>query len=167
MVAHSRWLFPIPSILYTMKLFATVAAVLALVAPVFSYTRTYTVSYDTIYDHGRSSLSNVACSNGEHGLLTAGYTTFDSLPTFPYIGGAPQILSWNSPYCGTCWKLTYTDAQGFSTSLNITAIDTGDQSHEGFNISLEGMNVLTNGHAESLGRATVTVARIPKSACGL
>lgn len=149
-----------------MRLFV-IAAVLGLATSAFSYTVTYTVSYDTIYDHGQNSLNNVACSNGEYGLITAGYTTFDSLPTFPYIGGAPQILSWNSRYCGTCWELTYTNADGVSTSLNITAVDTGDHSLEGFNISLEGMDLLTNGRARSLGRVPIAAARMPKSACGL
>ncbi|KAF8577426.1 hypothetical protein K439DRAFT_1639753 [Ramaria rubella] len=32
------------------------------------------------------SLSIVACSNGVNGLLTKGFTTFDSLPTFTNIG---------------------------------------------------------------------------------
>lgn len=149
-----------------MKPFA-VAAVLGFVTLAFSYTTTYVVSYDTIYDHGHSSLENVACSTGEYGLLTEGYTTFDSLPTFPYIGSSPQIMSWNSPYCGTCWRVTYTDSQGVSTSLNITVIDTGDHDHDGFRISLEGMNHLTQGHAKNLGKAPITAARIPKSSCGL
>ncbi|KAH0830146.1 Cerato-platanin [Lanmaoa asiatica] len=144
-----------------------IAAVLSLAAPAFPYTATYTVSYDIVYDHGQNSLSDVACSNGEYGLITAGYTTFDSLPTFPYIGGVPQILSWNSFYCGTCWELTYTNAQGVFRSLNITAVDTGDDTLEGFNISLEGMDFLTNSQAVSLGRAPITAARVPKSACGL
>ncbi|KAG8217096.1 hypothetical protein J3R82DRAFT_5123 [Butyriboletus roseoflavus] len=75
-------------ILYTMRLFS-VALVLGLVTLAFSYTVTYTVSYDTVYDHGQDSLDNVACSTGEYGLLTDGYTTFDTLPSFPYIGSAP------------------------------------------------------------------------------
>ena len=149
-----------------MRLFV-VAAALALASRAFSYTVTYTLTYDTIYDHGQNSLNNVACSNGEHGLITDGYSTFDSLPTFPYIGGAPQILSWNSPYCGSCWELTYTDARGVSTSLNVTAVDTGDHSSEGFSISLEGMDLLTNGQARRLGRVHITAIRKPQNACGL
>jgi hypothetical protein len=144
-----------------------VVAVLDLVSPVLPYTTEYTVSYNTVYDHGQNSLNEVACSNGEYGLITSGYTTFDSLPTFPHIGGAPQIASWNSRYCGTCWELTYTDAQGHSQSLNITAVDTGDGSLEGFNLSQEGMDYLTGGQAVSLGRAPITAVRIPQSACGL
>lgn len=148
-------------------LVAAAVAVLGLVSPVLPWTTKYTVSYDPVYDHGENSLNEVACSNGEYGLITSGYTTFNSLPTFPYIGGAPQIASWNSPYCGTCWQLTYTDAQGYSQSLNITAVDTGDGSLEGFNISQEGMDYLTDNQAVSLGRAPVTAVKIPLSACGL
>jgi len=150
-----------------MILLFLLVAVLALLCPVLPYTIEYTVSYDTVYDHGQNSLNMVACSNGEYGLITSGYTTFDSLYTFPYIGGAPQIASWNSRYCGSCWELTYTDAQGHSQSLNITAVDTGDETLEGFNISQEGMDYLTDGQAVSLGRARITAVRIPKSACGL
>lgn len=146
---------------------SAIALVLALSIPAFSYTTTYTLSYDTVYDHGQNSLNDVACSNGEYGLITAGYTSFASLPTFPYIGGAPQIMSWNSPYCGTCWELTFTNEHGVSTSLNITAIDTGDHSLEGFNISLEGMDYLTGGEGRRLGRVLITAVRVPKSACGL
>ena len=64
-------------------------------------------TYDNTYDNGTNSLAIVACSNGENGLLTKGFTTFDSLPNFPYIGGAPAVAGWNSPNCGTCWALTY------------------------------------------------------------
>ncbi|KIJ12522.1 hypothetical protein PAXINDRAFT_171081 [Paxillus involutus ATCC 200175] len=145
-----------------MKFFA-VAALAILVAPALAYT----VSYDTTYDQGSTSLDEVACSNGSNGLETDGYITFSSIPNFPYIGGAPQITGWNSASCGTCWTLTYTNAEGVATSINVTAIDVGDAALEGFNISLEAMNVLTNNQAEQLGRVPVTAAQAPVSSCGL
>ncbi|KAI9573948.1 snodprot1 [Boletus coccyginus] len=148
-----------------MKLFA-VAAVLGLATPVFSYTEAYIASYNTFYDHGQDSLGDTSCAHGEHGLLTHGYTTFGDLPTFPYIGGSPMILSSNSPYCGTCWELTYTDSFGDSTSLNFTAIDAGHDS-ETFTISLEAMDFLTHGDGRILDTIPITVARKPKGACGL
>ena len=158
--------FQLSGIFYTMKLFS-VAAVLGLATLVFSHTGTYIVSFDNFYDQMENSLSDVACSNGEHGLLTYGYTTFGSLPTFPYIGGAPQIQSWNSRYCGSCWALTYTDRHGVSTSLNITAINTGDYDPKHFIISFEGMAVLTNGRARRLDSVSITAALLPGSLCGL
>jgi len=149
-----------------MKLFA-VAAVLGLATPVFSYTEEYIAAYDTFYDHGEKSLGKTSCAHGEHGLLTHGYTTFDDLPTFPYIGGSPMILSSDSRYCGTCWELTYTDPSGVSTGLNFTAMDIGGDDSEIFIISLEALDFLTQGHGRILDHIPITVARKPKSACGL
>ncbi|KAG8217097.1 hypothetical protein J3R82DRAFT_5124 [Butyriboletus roseoflavus] len=76
-------------------------------------------------------------------------------------------MSWNSRYCGTRWKLTYTDPQGVSTCINITAIDTPHHNHDEFKISLDGMIRLMHGHAMSLSKASITAVRLPKSSCGL
>ncbi|KAF9027710.1 hypothetical protein BDZ89DRAFT_951933, partial [Hymenopellis radicata] len=45
---------------------------------------------------------------------TRGYTTFDSLPMFPYIASSSSsvVAGWNSPQCGSCWCLVYKDAKG-------------------------------------------------------
>ena len=155
----------LPSIFYTMRLFA-IAAVLGLATPAFSYTETYILSYDTIYDHGQNSPIDVTCAHGEHGILTHGYTTFDSLYTFPYIGAIPQIQSQDSRYCGSCWELTYTDQHGVSTSLNFTAIQAGDN-HRTFTISLEGMDRLTHRRGRILKEVPITAVRKPAGACGL
>ena len=127
---------------------------------------TYTLSYDPVYDQGSTSLNAVACSDGSNGMLSHGYTTFGSIPTFPYIGGAPQITGWNSAYCGTCWVITYTTSSG-SISKFITAIDVGDEARNGFNLSLEAMNALTGGQAVALGRVNVTANQVDPRACGL
>lgn len=156
--------FQLSSIFYTMKLFI-VAAVLGLAAPAFSSTNTYTLSYDTTYDNGQNSLRNVTCSNGEHGLLTRGYKTFGDLPTFPNIGKAPQIVGWNSKYCGSCWEFTYTGSDGNPKSLNFTAIDASES--DAFTISLDGMDNLTQDQGEKLKSILITVAPKPASACGL
>ncbi|KAG1736893.1 cerato-platanin-related secreted protein [Suillus paluster] len=123
---------------------------------------TFTASYDTTYDAGSTSLNTVACSDGPNGLETRGYTTFGSIPSFPYIGGAPQITGWNSPYCGSCWEITYG-----TTTIHMTAIDVGDAAREGFNLSEEAMNALTGGQAASLGRVSVTATQVAASVCGL
>ena len=122
------------------------------------------VSYDTAYDNSGTSLSSVACSDGPNGLLTRGFTTFGSLPKFPFIGGAPAVTGWNSPGCGTCWELTYVNSQGVSTSINILAIDVATPN---YNIALEAMNNLTNGEATFLGRVPVTAVKVAPSVCGL
>jgi hypothetical protein len=126
----------------------------------------YSLSYDTYYDTGSNSLNTVACSDGSNGLEPRGYITFNSIPNFPYIGGAPQVTGWNSAYCGSCWEITYTSPSVTATKY-VTAIDVGDEARDGFNLSLEAMNGLTGGQAESLGRVTVTAAQVDESNCGL
>lgn len=148
-----------------MKFFATVS-VLALTTPVFlARAQTYTVRYDTFYDNNLASLNTVACSTGQYGLITYGYNTFGNLPSYPYIGGAPQVQGWNSPNCGTCWKLTYTDPHGGSSSVTFTAINTGDQG--GYIMSFAGYDDLTNGNALTLDGVSVTADPLPESACGI
>ncbi|KIJ63343.1 hypothetical protein HYDPIDRAFT_113325 [Hydnomerulius pinastri MD-312] len=78
-----------------------------------------------------------------------------------------MITGWNSDYCGSCWNLTYTNSKNVSKSITITAVDVGDAAREGFNLSLEAMNTLTNNQAEQLGRVTVTATQEAASACGL
>jgi Cerato-platanin len=80
------------------------------------------------------------------------------------IGGAAAIKSWNSPNCGTCWQLTYTNDKGKSTSINLLAVDVSD---DGFNVSLEAMNALTNNLATELGRIDVQSVQVDASTCGL
>ena len=127
-------------------------------------TSTTTVSYDATYDNFQESLNNVACSNGANGLVTKGFTTFGSLPDFPFIGGAPAVAAWNSTNCGTCWELTYTSPSGSISTIDVLAIDT---SGNGFNIAEDAMNVLTDGQAVQLGRITVTFEQVDASVCGL
>ena len=141
----------------TFKFVLSLVSLAALAAP--SLASSSTVTYDNMYDHYSDSLNNVACSDGENGLITKGYTDFGSLPHFPLIGGAPAVGSWNSPACGSCWSLTYN-----GNTIYVLAIDTGA---EGFNIAEEAMNMLTNGQAEALGRVTVDASQVGGEMCGL
>jgi hypothetical protein len=141
------------------------ATLLSSVALVFSsFAHAVTVSYDTAYDAPGGSLATVACSDGANGLLTDGFTTFGSLPKFPYIGGAAAVAGWNSPNCGTCWQLTYTNPKGGKKSINVLAMD---QATTGFNIALTAMNDLTGGLAAQLGRVDVVSKQVSASVCGL
>ncbi|KAE9408053.1 Cerato-platanin [Gymnopus androsaceus JB14] len=121
-----------------------------------------TLQYDTIYDDGSESLDVVACSDGVNGLLTkAGFTTFNSLPSFPNIGAFGAVAGFNSPNCGTCWEIVWGD----SAPLYALAID-----HAGsglINLSEEAMNTLTGGLAVELGAVTVTSTQVDASNCGL
>lgn len=118
-----------------------------------------TVSYDTGYDDGSRSLSAVSCSDGANGLMTKGFTTQSSLPSFPRIGGASTIAGWNSASCGTCYSLTYN-----GNTINVLAMD---HANEGFNIAQAAMDQLTGGHAVEFGRIDAQWAQVDKSACGL
>jgi len=139
-------------------LFAYILAAFSFIASPALAT-TMQVTYDTVYDTKSNSLSIVACSDGTNGLLTKGYTTFGSLKAFPRIGGAQAVAGWNSPNCGTCWNLSYS-----GHNVTVLAID---HAEDGFNISEEAMNTLTNGHAVEYGVVTATVTSLPTSACGL
>ncbi|THH19465.1 hypothetical protein EW146_g1693 [Bondarzewia mesenterica] len=118
-----------------------------------------TIRYDDNYGNSGNSLTSVACSDGTNGLITRGFSTFGSLPSFPYIGASSAVAGWNSPNCGTCWAITYN-----GKTINVLAID---HAADGFNLSLDAMNDLTNGQAVALGTVQATVSQVAASQCGL
>ncbi len=138
-----------------MKLYSSVISLVAF----FSVASAVKIQYDTVYDNSEASLSSVTCSDGANGLLTKGYTTFGSLPSFPHVSAAKAVGGWNSKACGSCWRITY---QG--KSVNVTAIDTAG---DGFNPSLETLNTLTNGHGVEFGHIDAQAVQIDKKYCGL
>jgi len=144
-----------------MKPFA-VAAALGFATSAFSQA-TYTALYDNLYDHADQSLNSVACSTGKYGLLTRGYNTFGDLPNFPFIGGAPVIEGWNSVNCGSCWEITYVNAEGVIGNIPFTAINTARQGT--LTLSLEALNALTQSQAQRLNEVSVTVAAVSGSPC--
>ncbi|KAJ5822422.1 Cerato-platanin [Penicillium robsamsonii] len=149
------------TIICTSAFLATLNLVAA--APVAAVAETVSVSFDPKYDVGTSSLTTVSCSNGINGLITQGYTDFASLPSFPNIGGAITIPGWNSPNCGKCYELHYSNGK-IDKTINVIAVDAAPG---GFNIGLQAMNTLTNGLAEELGRVDATYVEVEDSACGL
>jgi Cerato-platanin len=82
-------------------------------------------------------MNNVACSNGVNGLASR-FPTFGSVPSFPFIGGAFDVV-FNSTNCGGCWSLTNPTT---GTTINLATIDTAGP---GFNIAKEAFEELTNG----------------------
>ncbi|KAH0583466.1 hypothetical protein H2248_009092 [Termitomyces sp. 'cryptogamus'] len=116
-----------------------------------------TVTFDESYDNATAPIGSVACSNGINGL--ANFATLGSLPNFPNIGGSSAVASFGSPYCGSCWNLTYE-----SNTINLLVIDVAG---DGFNIGLGAMNALTNNHAIGLGRIDATAIEVDRSLCGL
>lgn len=118
----------------------------------------YKVTYDPRYDNRHGSMDKVACSDGRYGLA-ARFATFRDLPTFPYIGGAFNI-HWNSPNCGSCWKLTNT---ANNASITITTIDTVGH---GFNIAESAFEDLNGGEVGE-GMVQVEAHRVAIQVCGL
>jgi len=101
-------------------------AAFASAAPSFG---TMQMTYDPVYDNPSGNLNSVACSDGPNGLITKyGWTTFSQIPAFTHIGGSFQI-SYNSPNCGNCYKLT-NPSNG--NSCHMLGIDYADQ---GFNVA--------------------------------
>jgi hypothetical protein len=49
-------------------------------------------------------LTTVACSDGKNGIMNWGYKDLSMM--FPYVT-AWQSVTWNSPQCGSCAKITY------------------------------------------------------------
>ncbi|RYP24245.1 hypothetical protein DL765_000740 [Monosporascus sp. GIB2] len=119
-----------------------------------------TVAYDTGYDNRGRSLDAVACSDGPNGLKTRfGWQTQGQIPRFPNIGAAAAVGGWNSPNCGTCWRLSYR-----GRSINVLAVD---HAGAGFNIALGAMNALTGGQAVQLGRIEASATQVAASNCGI
>ncbi|KAM3520379.1 hypothetical protein NHJ13051_006902 [Beauveria bassiana] len=119
-----------------------------------------TVSYDTGYDDGSRSLTKVACSDGDNGLISRyHWQSQGQIPRFPYIGGAQAIGGWNSPSCGSCWKVEY---QG--RSVTVLAID---RAVNGLNIGLHALNDLTGGRGVEVGRIEAQVTQVDVGQCGL
>lgn len=123
---------------------------------------TVTVSYDNVYDDPHTPFSAVSCSDGSRGFLTKGYTSLGTLRlrTGAYVGGAGVIGGWNSPQCGTCWKLSYNNG----ASIYVVGID---HSGDGWNIPQSAMDELTGGQAAQLGRVEAVAAIADNSWCGV
>ena len=118
------------------------------------------VTFDATFDNPSGSLNNVACSNGDYGLVTLypQFPTFGDLPTYPYIGGAPGV-GWNSPNCGGCWELTNVAT---SATIIMTAIDQSAT----YNIAKGAFEAL-NGGIIGQGVMDVVANPVPRSWCGL
>jgi cerato-platanin len=120
------------------------------------------VQYDTVYDNSATSLTAVACSDGKNGLITKGYDTFGSLPSFPHVGGANAVEGYNSASCGSCWRLSYTNGQT-TTTIYLTAIDHAGQ---GFVLGKTALQHLGGQQAVDAGRIDATATRVGGSFCG-
>ena len=136
--------------------FSISAAALALA----SLSSAISVSYDTGYDDAGRSLTAVACSDGQNGLITRyGWQNQGNVAGFPRIGGYSGIAGWNSAQCGTCYGITYN-----GNTVYVLAVD---HAGDGFNIAKQAMDQLTNGQAAALGRIDAQYQQVGTNMCGL
>lgn len=71
------------------------------------------------YGRPNANTKTLECSN-----LAAKYPTFEKIPHYPYIGGAPNVK--HSPECVTCWKLrSKKPGGGLITLLAVDNTDVG------------------------------------------
>jgi len=117
------------------------------------------VSWHPDFSNSGFSLNGVACSDGANGMQKHGFWKLGDLPTFPMIGSVSAIAGWNSPNCGTCWKITYG-----GKSVTVLAID---HCAAGFDLSIEAMNVLTGNRANELGRIEAEAVQVASKECGM
>jgi hypothetical protein len=134
------------------------ASTLAVPAPQAGGT-SVNVAYDTKYDNSSLSTLSVACSDGVNGLFTKGYPTIGALPTFPNVGGSPEIAAWNSPNCGACYQISYN-----GVTIKVIGVDVAVGS---FVLSEAALNTLTGGQAVDLGHVEATYTPVAPSVCGL
>lgn len=116
-----------------------------------------TVTYNIIYDDAKRPLSKVACWNEEFGLKP-GYNEWQTQGNIPRILAMDTITGPKSAACVTCWIIEYEDR-----ARPFLAIDGAGS---GFVLSLEGMNTLTNGKAEKLGRIDANATQVDMLNCG-
>ncbi|GJN82874.1 hypothetical protein PLIIFM63780_006419 [Purpureocillium lilacinum] len=135
---------------------AILFAVLSVFVP---FINAVTVSWHPDFSNSGFSLNGVACSDGANGMQKHGFWKLGDLPTFPMIGSVSAIAGWNSPNCGTCWKITYG-----GKSVTVLAID---HCAAGFDLSIEAMNVLTGNRANELGRIEAEAVQVASKECGM
>ena len=56
------------------------------------------IAFDPGYDNANRPLTDVACSDGDNGVISKyKYATQGNIPSFPNIGASDTIKMWNSP----------------------------------------------------------------------
>ncbi|KAH6986051.1 SnodProt1 [Ilyonectria sp. MPI-CAGE-AT-0026] len=133
--------------------FSSLFSTATLLAP----TLAVSVTYNVIYDDAKRPLSKVACWNEEFGLKP-GYNEWQAQGNIPRILAMDTITGPESAACVTCWIIEYEDR-----ARPFLAIDGAGS---GIVLSLEGMNTLTNGKAEKLGRIDANATQVDMLNCG-
>lgn len=126
--------------------FSTVALpLLTLLTSVLAAREPTEIRFSYLYGRPMASINDVACSDGENGLIAKDPSIkhLKDIWPFPRLAGAPTIGAWNSPECGKCYKLYYEDK-----SIVVMAVDIGG---EGFVVSREVMDYFTNYNGGTVG----------------
>ena len=161
---HFRSSYLTRPLIFTMQFITMITMMIGFIISAVDTTvaKSVSVSYDTLYDNPNVNLNAVACSNGNHGLLNKGFTTFGSLPHFPNISGSSVVTGWNSPNCGSCWQLSWSHT---GATIHVLVVDSNA---DGFTLSQTAMGELTDNQELSLGKISgVSATEVSASACGL
>ncbi|THU92134.1 Cerato-platanin [Dendrothele bispora CBS 962.96] len=143
----------------------TTAAISVVALALSSTVSAVQLQFDNTYDDRGTPLTSVACSDGANGLITRfGWQTIGEIPSYPNIGAVDAIAGFNSPNCGTCWQVTFTDSNGVAHTENILGID---HAGSGFNVAQQAMDELTDGNAVAFGNVDVQAVQVDASACGI
>ncbi|KAM0322569.1 hypothetical protein ACHAQA_009416 [Verticillium albo-atrum] len=122
------------------------------------------LTYDTIYDDGKRSLSEVACWDPNvPGLFRDHDDWVVQENVSPGILAIPTITGWDHPDCISCWMAVWDGPEGSEMARPLLAID---RSEKGYVTSFERMNSLTNGQADSLKTVEVNITRVSLTNCG-
>ena len=121
-----------------------------------------TINFDDRYCVGPTSLQTTACSTGENGLITRGFPTFGSLPSFPAIAGSQIVEGFNSTSCGACWRVTYGPT---ARSVSLTLVNTAPI---GFTLCTNTLLALTGFNRSNVpANIPVEAMAVPAADCGL
>ncbi|TFK23213.1 snodprot1 [Coprinopsis marcescibilis] len=129
-----------------------------------------TIVYDDAYCVGSASLSTTTCSTGSNGLITKGYPTFGSLPSFPRIAGTIMVEGWNSTNCGSCYEIYHEPRNGAGgRSIYVTAVNSAPQipNGPGFILCTDTLLALTEETRNTVpANIPVEVRAVPDYDCG-
>lgn len=146
---------------FTMRylLFLLCTAV-ALAETVIAQSRKAYVTYH-MYS-SRTPLTSVACSDGANGLMTK-YKVSTLARWFPNVGAA-SFAHWNSPECGSCYKLTHSNGKTiFITVVDMCGTQRGYAAH--FDISPAAFRQLGGAAGVAAGSFSVTYQKVAAGQC--
>ncbi|KAG8351558.1 hypothetical protein FVEN_g10249 [Fusarium venenatum] len=132
---------------------------LATITSCVSLSTAITVTYIGFYDDDTLPLTELACWKDSRIVEGQDWATLGDV-TYQ-IAGYEEIDKPDSPFCGSCWSLSYGD-----TSRSVLVLNSA-QAGSGFETSLTVMNSLTGGKAGQLGRVNITAHRTELLDCGV